>query len=580
MHTASKITATEPTHLVSSYDDKDAVKALGARWSGVERIWFVPAGIDLTPFAQWIPGFSAASPEPVMPTLIDVFGDKDVARSSSASQGAIEFIDTDEAVSEAEKGVSLSSVLRGVASAVSAAYRTGVWVRAEVISINARSGHMYIELAERDASGNTIASSKGFVPAGRAAKIFPAFEAATGARLAAGIKVLVLAKPVFNVRYGLSLEIEAIDHAFTMGDLEAKKREIRARLTAEGIFDANKLLPKPEDFTLVLVVAPADAAGLGDFRADSDLLHSHGVCTFEFAHSRFQGEGAAAEIVAAASKGLRDIMAVYDRLPDAVCVIRGGGAVNDMAWLNDYALAKWVATCPVPVFTGIGHERDNVVLDEIANTRFDTPSKVVAGIRDVIVTRVQAVKEFFGTIMLTAERAAGDSRIRSKGSFEAVKAAATGAVNQARLNSERLHAAVRTSAASQVSDARQKAPLLMSQVKAGAEKALADAKSKATSLMSATAERGRAVAQIARQNSMMHMGVVNDRSLLLVENAKKASKGLFREIMGQGPQKTLERGFGIVRNQEGQAVTRASGMEAGKSYEIEFADGKVSTLAA
>ena len=108
-------------------------------------------------------------------------------------------------------------------------------------------------------------------------------------------------------------------------------REIRQRLQREELFDANKKLTSPQDISLVLVIAPADAAGLGDFRADADNLKRHGVCAFSYAHSRFQGDGSASEILAAAREGLKAVTRDYARLPDAVVIIRGGGAVNDLA---------------------------------------------------------------------------------------------------------------------------------------------------------------------------------------------------------------------------------------------------------
>ena len=129
-----------------------------------------------------------------------------------------------------------------------------------------------------------------------ASAILPAFEQATGAQLAPGIKLLVRARPVFKAQYGFSLDIDAIDPDYTLGELEARKRDIRARLQAEGVFAANKQLTPPWDFNAVLVVAPTGGAGLGDFQAEADRLQSHGICRFTYALSRFQGEGAPMEI--------------------------------------------------------------------------------------------------------------------------------------------------------------------------------------------------------------------------------------------------------------------------------------------
>jgi exodeoxyribonuclease VII large subunit len=127
-----------------------------------------------------------------------------------------------------------------------------------------------------------------------------------------------------------------------LGDLEAKKREIITRLTQEGILESNKQLPAPWDFTSVLVIAPEQAAGLGDFQAESQKLQAVDLCHFTFEHSAFQGETAPGQIIAALHRGLAS-----GQTFDAVAIIRGGGAVNDLAWLNDYELARTICECPV-----------------------------------------------------------------------------------------------------------------------------------------------------------------------------------------------------------------------------------------
>jgi exodeoxyribonuclease VII large subunit len=141
-----------------------------------------------------------------------------------------------------------------------------------------------------------------------------------------GIKLLVRARPGFHVQHGFGLEIDELDPDYTLGDLEARKREIRARLRADGVFDANRKLAAPWDFNAVLVIAPAQAAGLGDFEAEARRLSNAGVCRFVYVASRFQG--AAGEICAAAKAALRDWR---DGRPDVLVLIRGGGAVNDLA---------------------------------------------------------------------------------------------------------------------------------------------------------------------------------------------------------------------------------------------------------
>ena len=375
------------TYLKVPFQQKDAAKSLGAKWDSTVSSWYVPEGVETTAFASWLAGSRAGvaiAPAPGGSSAL-----------APASAGG--------ALTTAKTGVTLSRLLSGVASAVAAACRVGVWTTVEVTEVRARAGHVYLDLSERDSNGTLIAKTTGTIWADTANRILPEFERATGATLGPGLKLLVRAKPVYKPQYGLSVDIDAIDPDYTLGDLEARMREIRSRLQAEGIFGAQKLLPAPWDYNAVLVVAPDGAAGLGDFQAESERLAAFGVCEFVFVRSRFQGEGAAAEIVAGLLAALERWTESHDAYPDAVVIIRGGGAVNDLAWLNDYSLAKLICELPVPVFTGIGHERDSTVLDEVAHTKFDTPSKVIAGIEQVIVRRTHEAADAYESVMLAAE---------------------------------------------------------------------------------------------------------------------------------------------------------------------------------
>src|SRR5699024_7060531 len=191
--------------------------------------------------------------------------------------------------------------------------------------------------------------------------------------------------------------IDAIDAEFMLGQLEAKRREIRARLKREGVYANNRQLPAPWAYGRVLVVTPERAAGLGDFQVEAKRLHQAGVCWFHYEVSRFQGAGAAKEVVSAIDTGLQAMGS--DTPPDVIILIRGGGAVADLVWLEEYELVRFICDLAIPVYTGIGHERDKTLLDEVAHTAFDTPSKVIAGLEKQILQQVQAVKQFMQTLV-------------------------------------------------------------------------------------------------------------------------------------------------------------------------------------
>lgn len=565
------------TFLTVPFKDKDAAKGLGARWDAAQRQWFVPDGRELAPFAVWLP----AGPVPV-----------------STSREVLSIVNEPAALAApGQKGVSLSSLLGDVSRAVAQACKAGVWTLVEVVELRANGGHVYLEVSQRDAHGAVLAKARAMIWQSTASAILPAFEQATGAQLAPGIKLLVRARPVFKAQYGFSLDIDAIDPDYTLGELEARKREIRARLQAEGVFSANKQLPPPWDFNAVLVVAPTGGAGLGDFQAEADRLQSHGVCRFTYALSRFQGEDAPMEIRHALQAALGQGTEIGKTPFDAVVILRGGGAVNDLAWLNDYGLARLICDLPIPVFTGIGHERDTTVLDEVAHTRYDTPSKVIAGIEQLINQRVgeakanfaqvstlaarasQAAKDQAGkfemTVRLEALRHLAQGKQGASGHLAAIRMKAMQGVRSAAEQSRDALQAVKTQAAAQLAGARRDVPALWSQIALGSAHALRTAAAENATLKDGILERARQDATRAKQVSCDALDTVSDSARRLIRSAATDSQALLREVTGQGPEKTLQRGFAIVRNQGGKPLTRVSQAIDGAAIEIEFQDGRV-----
>lgn len=271
------------------------------------------------------------------------------------------------------------------------------------------TGHWYLDVAERDTSGKVLAQARAIIWRRNAETVVSHFARSTGAELAPGVKLLVRVHPEFHPQYGFSLHIDAIDPTYTLGELEAKRRQIRARLKSEGLFDGNRNLPPIWDYTRVLVLSPNNAAGLGDFQSEAERLENHGLCRFVYVHSRFQGEQAPAEMIVALRSALEKWEQHTRSQPDAIVIIRGGGPANDLSWLDDYALTRFICNCPIPVLTGIGHERDNTLLDEVAHRRYDTPSKVIAGIEQHICRRAREAKVLFQAIEARAREVAAST---------------------------------------------------------------------------------------------------------------------------------------------------------------------------
>lgn len=528
------------TYLNVPFRERTEAKAKGARWDSEARKWFVPIGRELEPFTSWLP----------------------VDPSKLASQE----------LTEPGKGVPLSQLLAGVATAVEHAFRQGVWTMAEVVRVDG-DPHVYLELAERDANGSLIAKAKAIVWARDVERVLGTFQQATGVRLAAGIKVLIRAKPEFSAQYGLTLHVDAIDPSYTLGDLEARKRQIREQLKSEGIFERNRLLPPPWDYRTLLVVSPPRAAGLGDFARDADRLQRHGVCEAVYAHSRFEGEGAPASIREAIAAAIATWPG--QNLPDAIVIIRGGGAVNDLAWLNDYELARWVCTSPVPVLTGIGHERDNTILDEVAHQRFDTPSKVIAVIQSLIVKRARESRAAFDEVAGLAIRQLRTRRKDVEDLEADIARRVLETVTGTRTEVQERLATVQRSAQRTLHDAGQRSLQALADVRAGASGRLATARAQSSALYSQVRADAAAGAAAQRISTQALVGEVARLARNALHWGSEAAEATFREVVAQGPAKTLGRGFAVVHNATGQVVTSAAAADQAKDLRVQFQDGTI-----
>ena len=249
------------------------------------------------------------------------------------------------------------------------------WLQAELSEVReAYNGHCYVEFVEKDKRGrDLVAKARGVIWAGTYGLLKPMFERETGRPLSPGLKVLVKVTVSFHELYGYSLTVRDIDPAYTLGDLARLRREILARLEADGILDDNKSLPLPMLANRIAVISSATAAGYGDF-CNQLLRNEYG---FRFTTRLFpavmQGERVEQSVLSA----LDAIMAERGEW-DVVVLIRGGGATSDLSGFDTYLLAAACAQFPLPVITGIGHERDDTVLDMVAHTRVKTPTAAAA----------------------------------------------------------------------------------------------------------------------------------------------------------------------------------------------------------
>ncbi len=297
--------------------------------------------------------------------------------------------------------ISLLELNRRIGEALNLSPRlSNVWVAAETSDLRTSGGHCYMELIQKNDSGTPVARCRAVIWASTYARLSAKFSEATETKLRSDIKIMVLVSANFHPVFGLSLIINDINPEYTLGDLARKRREIIARLQEEGVFDLNRELPLAQVPSRVAIVSARGAAGYGDFVRQ---LHNN-PWRLRFSTTLFeatlQGERTAPSIIAALDK----IMPQIDNY-DCVVIIRGGGAVADLASFDNYELAFNVAQFPLPVIVGIGHDRDETVLDYVAHTRVKTPTAAAELLVGIVADAYQKAL-YAGNAILTAARTA------------------------------------------------------------------------------------------------------------------------------------------------------------------------------
>ena len=242
------------------------------------------------------------------------------------------------------------------------------WVEAELSECRESRGHCYMELIQKDEQNAIpIAKASAKCWASKWLIIRPYFERTTGQQLHSGMKVLLKVYAQFHEAYGFSWIVTDIDPTYTLGDMARKRQEIIRQLKEEGVFDLQKDLHLPLFCQHIAVISSETAAGYGDF-CNQLADNPYG---FQFQTQLFpaimQGEGVEQSIIAALEQ-------IYNFQFDAVVIIRGGGATSDMSGFDTLALAENVANFPLPIITGIGHDRDESILDMVSHIRVKTPT--------------------------------------------------------------------------------------------------------------------------------------------------------------------------------------------------------------
>lgn len=422
-----------------------------------------------------------------------------------------------------------------------------VWVMAELSDVRVAGGHCYMELIEKDAAGTTRAKMRAMIWSSTLAKLRAKFIAATGRDIASGMKVLVMGSASHHNVYGLSFTISDIDPSFTLGDMERLRREIIDRLTREGIAGYNRSLEPPVTPQAIAVISAAGAAGYGDFINQIESNPDRFAIYPKLFSAVMQGDRTASTVMDAL-----DLVEATIDLWDCVVIIRGGGATTDLNGFDNYELARRVATFPLPVVVGIGHERDRTVLDELACVRCKTPTAVAAWIIDSLRVAYSSAVELVRRVAKYGADALQGEHIRYTHLCQSIPALARNGVMKGKLQLRDLASGLEKNAHQRIASANLNLTSISGRVEKAANMRLADAK-----------------------NQLLMLGSrISTAAPLPIERGKLRLQRLEDLLRVLNPENTLRRGYSITRV-DGHAVTSADQVPDGAEIETRLLQGSI-----
>lgn len=297
-----------------------------------------------------------------------------------------------------DHNLTLLDLQRMVRLTLESRFTEPLWISAEISELKVnRSGHCYLNLVEKGATdGAPRAEARAVIWRSAYTHMASMFEAATGTPLRAGLRVLVRVVVTYHEIYGFSLQIVDLDPRYTLGEVERRRRETIARLQQEGVWDMNRELELSRPTLRIAIISSDTAAGYQDFM--NELRRS----TYRFETTLFrslmQGDAAEESIISA-------LHAVAEREDefDVVAIIRGGGSTSDLALFDSYLIATHVAQFPLPIFSGIGHDKDVSVVDMVAHTSLKTPTAVATKLVEMADYEMNLIKGFATDIATIVE---------------------------------------------------------------------------------------------------------------------------------------------------------------------------------
>ena len=341
--------------------------------------------------------------------------------------------------SSSTQSITLYDLQRMVRTTIEGRFMEPLWVSAEISELKVnRSGHCYLNLVEKgDSDGAPRAEARGVIWRTAYATLDTAFHRTTGIHLAAGIRVLVRVGVTYHELYVLSLHIVDIDPSYTLGEVERRRRETIARLKSDGVWDMNRELVMASPALRIAIISSATAAGYQDFMRELRRCpYRFEVTLFE---SLMQGDAAEHSVVAAL-----DAIAMREEEFDAVAIIRGGGSTSDLALFDSYIIASHVAQFPLPIISGIGHDKDISIVDMVAHTMCKTPTAVATHFVERVDELMQHLESLAADIRTHAERIIHEHTLHIYSLHTDVERVARERVNMLLNNIEMLHAGIKS----------------------------------------------------------------------------------------------------------------------------------------
>ena len=446
--------------------------------------------------------------------------------------------------------ISLQQINALVREALAVCLPDAYWVTAELseVRFNPR-GHCYLGLVEKDERSDAlVAKGSAVMWSNMAGVLIPRFEQETGARWAPGIKVLLKMEVTYHEVYGLQYKIVGIDSSYTLGDLQRRRREIIRQLTEEGVVGLNRELPLPRPLLRIAVISSATAAGYGDF------CNQLAAAPYAFHTQLFpavmQGDGGEASILEALDH-------IYNEWEggtawDAVAIIRGGGAVSDLNGFDTYLLAATVAQFPLPILTGIGHERDETVLDLVACRRFKTPTAVAAFLVETADAEMAALQEMANSLQTATNRLLHQAQLSLQHLDERLRAAARRTLDRQSDRQAHLCQLLRDRSRSIIESERQRHNLLGHLMRAHAQRSIDRGEQQLRYLQEAV--------PVALRRALHAEAVRLDH---IADKLSLAS-----------PERSLRLGFSITRC-NGRVVRNAHDLKPGEELVTQLAEGEV-----